>query len=162
MADYVQEVYKRMIERLSSTGVYRLDGGSVTEKEMQLYAKQIGGIYEKLAQMRDDCFVISMTPEGARRYCTLYGLPTRMKGEELATIVRRRLAVTNRDFTPEGVARCMASGGLGVTLSEDFAAGKVTVTVNTDMDVFGTREEKEAFMRECLPCHVVPVFVWNV
>ncbi len=162
MTEYSQKAYQRMIGRLNSTGIYRLDGGSLTEKEMRLYAQRIGEVYEKLGQMRDNCFVISMTPEGAERYCALYGLPKTMREEDLATVVRRRLAVTNQDFTPEGVVRCMASGGLGVTLAENFTEGKVTVTVNTDMNAFGTQEEKEAFMRQCLPCHVVPVFVWKV
>lgn len=162
MTEYAKAAYQRMIARLNSTGIYRLDGDSLTEKEFQLYAQRIGEAYEKLAQMRDNCFVTSMTEEGAERYCALYGLPKTMKKEDLAIIVRRRLAVTNQDFTPEGVVRCIASGGLGVTLSENFTEGKVTVTVNTDMGAFGSREEKEAFMRECLPCHVVPVFVWNV
>lgn len=160
--DYSDGAYGRMVRLLGSVGIYRLDGTTAVEKELRLYADRIGELYALIDQLAGNCFVDSVTQEGFLRYVALYALPANISREKLQTLVRRRLAVNDRDFTAEGVRRCMASGGFEVELAEDFQAGSVTVTVRSDLGAFGTLEEKEAFLRECLPCHLNAVFVWEL
>lgn len=151
---------KRMLQLLKSTGIYRLDGKSAVEKEIAAYAVLFDSLETELKRLADDCFADTMTFDGVSAYRRLYQMPETLTEPELKALIQKRIAVTNRDFTPEGVRRCMASGGFDVELEENFDSGEVRVTILSDQGAFGAKSEKEAFLQECLPCHAKGVFIW--
>lgn len=152
--------YERMIRLLKATGLYRLDQNSAVEKELWLYAVYFGILEDQIKRLTDNCFVDSITRDGFDRYRELYSLPEGIKQSELRDIVRKRLAITNRDFTPAGVQRCMESGGFDVELTEYFQYERITIRVLESTGAFGTQEEKEAFLTQCLPCQQHASFLW--
>lgn len=153
--------YVRMLRHLRSTGLYRLDGSTRTEIELQCYAKMLDNAQKRIDLIGSNRFPEMMTSDVCWRWQVIYSLPKRFYIRDTRELVALRESVTNRDFTRAGVLRCMASGGFTAQLTENFSTGEVTVKVTDDRNVFETQEEKENFLRGCLPCHVKPVFVWN-
>lgn len=152
---------ERMKALLAPSGIYRLEEGSGTAIELGLYAVWLDALEQELENLIDNCFLDSITRSGFDNYRTLYGLPEGLDWQPLRELVKKRLAITNRDFTPGGVKRCMAAGGFDVQLTEDFASNRVTVRILSDAGAFGTRAESEAFLRRCIPFGVGSIFLWG-
>lgn len=153
--------YERMYALLRSTGLYRLDGDSAVEIELRRYAHYLDELEERIARLPDAAFAETADEAGLAAWRRMLSLSESIGAEELREVVRHRLAISNRDFTIEGVKRCMSSGGFTVELTEDFANDTVTVEIRSDLGLFGSKAEKEAFLQRCLPCHVQGVFIWQ-
>lgn len=150
---------ERMLALLAQTNLYNLEKTSATTIEFKQYGFYFDNISAEIDMLLDNCFVETISPAGYDSYMKLYSLPEDIDWDLMADIVNRRLAITNRDFTPDGVKRCLASGGLEVTLTEDFAANKVTVKILSDADIFGSIDARNEFIKTCIPCHVGVVVV---
>ncbi len=149
----------RMLSLLGQTHLYNLSENSAIRIEFKQYAYFFDNIWVEIDALLDNCFVETISPAGYDSYMKLYSLPESIDWDLMKEIVNKRLAITNRDFTIEGVKRCLASGGLNVTLTEDFAKNKVTIKILSDAKIFGGVEEKNAFIESCIPCHVEVVIV---
>ena len=160
LADFREGARQRMLTQLKSTGLYRLDGSTVVEKELRIYSDFLGELEYEIRKLADNCFLDTLDRDGILALRRLYALPAGMSAADLKEIAQLRAGITNRDFTREGVLRCMAAGGFQAEIMENFTQGTVTVTIRSDKGAFGTREEAEAFLRGCLPFHLVPDFVW--
>lgn len=152
--------YERMHALLRSTGLYRLDGNSATDIELKRYAHYLDILESNIKVLPEDAFADTFQGDGYYAWLELLALPEGTSWATLRKIVQLRLGINNRDFTKAGVKRCMASGGFTVNLTEDFANDIVTVEILEDKKLFGTKTEKEEFLRSCLPCHVQGVFIW--
>ena len=152
---------ERMRAQLKPTGLYRLDGKSRVEAELKQYAVYLDQFDSDIARLPDNAFLDTVSVDGLDAWQRLFALPRHIYWEDMRRVAAARLAITNRDFTKEGVRRCMASGGFAVELTEDFSNGLVTVEIVGDKGIFGTKAEKEAFLQGCLPCHARGVFIWN-
>ncbi len=152
--------YERMRQALSPLGLYRLDGTSMVETKLRLIGSYMDILETHIGKLPNNYFVENMDTTGLKAYRTLYCLPSGLSKARVAELVKKRMAITNRDFTKEGVLRCIESGGLTVELTERPASGEVEIKIKTDLKTFGTQKEKEDFIRSCLPCHVKPVFIW--
>lgn len=146
---------------LKSTGLYRLDGTTAVEVELERYAFYFDQLESMITQLSKDAFVETMGATGFDAWQRLLALPQDISWDSLQEIASCRLAISNRDFTPDGVKRCMAAGGFSVELTENFTDDTVTVRILDDQEAFGSQAEKEAFLQSCLPCHVKGVFVWS-
>ncbi|MFZ2537912.1 MAG: hypothetical protein WAX04_03310 [Oscillospiraceae bacterium] len=150
---------QRMLTLLGQTHLYNLSEMSSTKIEFEQYACYFDNIAVEIDALLGNCFVETISPAGYDSYMKLYSLPESIDWDLMKEIVNKRLAITNRDFTIEGVKRCLSSGGLNVTLTEDFVNNKVTIKVLSDAGIFGTNEEKIIFIKGCLPCHVEPIII---
>lgn len=147
----------RMLALLGQTHLYNLSESSAITIEFKQYANYFDYIEIEIEALLDNCFVETIGPAGFDSYVNLYSLPESMDWDLMKEIVNNRLAITNLDFTIDGVKRCLASGGLETTLTEDFENNTVTVHVISDAGVFGSEQEKIAFIKQCMPCHVEPI-----
>lgn len=73
--------------------------------------------------------------------------------------IQSRLAIAPGDYTTAGVKKCLAAAGLTAELTEDCAAGRITVTAedfaNPTSAVSDVLAQAESFM----PAHLAAVFV---
>ncbi len=152
--------YERMRQALSPLGLYRLDGTSMVETKLRLIGSYMDILETHIGKLPNNYFVENMDTNGLKAYRTLYCLPSSLSKARVAELVKKRMAITNQDFTKEGILRCIESGGLTVELTERPDSGEVEIKIKADLKTFGTQKEKEDFIRSCLPCHVKPVFVW--
>lgn len=145
---------ERMLLLLEQTHIYDTAITSPNAIELTEYSEQFENISSQLDILLDNCFVETISYEGYKIYMKLYSLPYDIDWDLMKNIVNRRLAITNRDFTIEGVKRCLLSGGLTVDLTENFEKNTVTVKILKDDEIFGSNGEREAFIKACMPCHV--------
>ncbi|MEG0693416.1 MAG: hypothetical protein RR444_10090 [Oscillospiraceae bacterium] len=150
---------ERMLALLSQTHLYDLRDSSATTIELKQHASYFDHLSTEIDILLNNCFVETISPAGYRSYMKLYSLPEEIDWDLMKDIVNRRLAITNRDFTIEGVKRCLASGGLTVTLTENFLLNQVTISILSDSGILGAMEEKVAFIKNCIPCHVEPIII---
>lgn len=158
--DYQEASRQRMLRLLKATGLYRLDGDSVTEKEIKIYAQLFGQMEYAIHTLTNNCFLETLDSSGVLAVRRLYGLPASMSRVNLQELARLRMGITNRDFTKEGVLRCLAAGGFQATLTENFTQKAITVTIQSDKGAFGTRTEAEDYIKACLPYPLTPTIVW--
>ena len=67
--------YERMHALLKSTGLYRLDGTTAVEIELQRYAFYFDQLEAMIAQLLEDAFVETMGPTGFDAWQKLLALP---------------------------------------------------------------------------------------
>lgn len=152
--------YERMRQVLSPMGIYRLDKVSMIETKLRLIGAYLDIVENKIGKLSDSYFVDTSGIDGLKAYRAMYCMPTSLAKARVIEMVQKRMSITNRDFTKQGVLRCIESGGFQAQLTERPASGEVEIKIIADYKAFGTQAEKEAFIRSCLPCHVKPVFVW--
>lgn len=146
--------YQRMQERMKTLEIYRLDGTSLTDYELQSYSNYLETINSRIQALFASCFVDDITYNNCTSLIKLFALPEDIGLEDLRRIIKARMSINNRDFTVAGINKCLEAGGFTATYTEDFASRSVIVTVKSDMNLFATNEEKRDYIKQCMPCHL--------
>lgn len=153
--------YERMRSELKKLGIYRLDGKSIVDVELLNYAHYIDQLNLYAESIFEESFIINLGSKNYVKYLKLYSLPEAMPLEQLKSTVLKRMAITNSDFTKAGILKCIEAGGFNATIAEGFETGTVKITINQDLGFYASKAEKENYIKQCLPCHVKPIFIWN-
>lgn len=146
--------YSRMRETLKPIGLYKLDGTTLLDCELQSYAWYFDIMHERIEQMFTELFIDSVTSRTIARFANLYALPPSVSIALLQEIVGRRNKISNLDFTIDGVKRCLAAGGITATLTENFTTNTVSVAITEDKGIFTDKAQRNEFIRQVMPCHV--------
>ncbi len=151
--------YERMVRELKKLKIYKLDGNSIMDAELYCYGLYIDMLSEQIESLFDSCFIININPVSSDKYIKLYSLPQSLSAIELKDIVLKRMAISNSDFTKDGVIRCIEAGGLKVSIAEALEMGIVKITILEDLGLFITKQEKEDYIKQCLPCHLKAIII---
>lgn len=154
--------YDKMISDLKKIKLYDLTPYSRAESDLFVCAECIDLLERKMNALFNSCLATDISNVSYKQYCRLFSLPETLTLQDLNKIVLKRMAITNQDFTKAGIQKCLEAMGFKATLTESLATGVVKITIHEDIGLYATKEEKEAHIKECLPCHVIPTFVWNV
>lgn len=153
----VSASHERMLTLLAQTHLYDLTPNSRTWTEFKQYAPYFDYWYNRLDDLLKNIFVSTVSNDYFAAYRKLFNIPNGVTPNDAKQIISARLAVTNLDFTVEGVKRCLASGGIEAELTENFVTNKVTVKILSDKNVFGNAEIRAEFIQSCMPCQVEAV-----
>ncbi len=154
--------YDKIISDLKRTKLYNLTPKSKTESDLYVCARYIDFFENEINNLFNSCLAADISNVSYTKFCRLFSLPERLSLSNLNKIVLKRMAITNQDFTKAGIQKCLEALGFKAILTESLATGVVKITIHEDMGLYATNEEKEAQIKSCLPCHVIPIFVWNV
>lgn len=109
-----------------------------------------------------DCFLDAVESPKGEVFENLFGLPAtkfplteekRAEREYKIELMKKRLKIKNCDFNQDAILEQLKTGGLNVSLQEDFTNRKIKVTVLEDRGYCETDEDKVAFIKQILPCH---------
>lgn len=153
--------YQRLVGNLAGLNLYRLDGNSLIDAELKAYGALLDDVYAKIAELFESSFVEQLSGIGLKNYIKLFGVSEALSDATVQDLVLKRFALTNKDFTKDGIGRCLQAGGFTTTLVETPNSKAVKVTITADKNFFTTKAEKEAYIKSCMPCHVVPTIVWE-
>lgn len=154
--------FNRIIDELKKTKLFNLSENSKAGADIYIFIDCLKVLNERIDLLFDSCFLSDINPVSHNRYCKLFSLSEVISLKTLKEVVLRRMAITNKDFTKEGVKKCLKAIGFEATLVEATQTGIVKVSITKDMELYNTIEEKEQHIKECMPCHVTPVIVWYV
>ena len=161
--------FQRMCAQLKPTGLYRLDGSTLVEAELQAYAAVLDELLGELEQLLEEGF-LDVT-EGAyfAGYEILFGLPVTLNNREenpqavrleKLQLMKLRLGIRNTDFYPQAIREQLKLGGMTAELTEQPQSRQVAVKLTADKNYYATKQEKERFIRRVMPCHVQPVITF--
>lgn len=154
--------FNRIIDELKKTKLYNLSENSIAAADIYIFIKYLNKLNEKIDILFDSCFISDINPVSHNRYCKLFSLPEIISLPTLKEVVSSRMEITNKDFTKEGVRKCLKAIGFEAILTEGSQAGIVKISITKDIGLYNTLEEKEQHIKECMPCHVTPIILWNV
>lgn len=153
--------YENMISLLSPLHLYQLTTPNTANAELPIIADYLEIINEEINQLFECCFFDKISARNHNQYCQLFALSKLLTSDTICEIIRQRLSITNRDFTKQGIRKCLSAGGFEVSFAEAFASNIVKITIHSDKGIFYTKEEKEAYILSCLPCHLTAIIVWD-
>ena len=148
---------QRIATLLKATGVYRMDGSTLIDAEMEGYAFILERILEDVQTLQDGIFFDNPNSRYCEYYEQLFGLPVSrvyIEGPDLesrkANIVamKRRLAINGRSFDDKGLKEALKSFGLTVTFQPD--GGELAITILEDLHYLETEEERDNLFEELL------------
>lgn len=154
--------FERMISQLKPIWLYRLDGNSLVEAELQAYGVIMDQLSKDIYQNLKEAFLDEVDATSAERFERLFGLPKtefplteerRKEREKKIKMMKDRLKIQNCDFTIDRLKDAVSTGGLKVEFEEDFENKAITVAVIEDENMFSTKEEKIEFIKKLMPCH---------
>lgn len=146
--------YQRMTDQLKPLNLYNLSGGTLIDLELKEYGKYIDSTESAITKLFSSFFLESITYISGTNLINLYSLPMNISNSEIISVVKKRMKISNTDFTHAGVLLCLDAGGFECTLSENFTTRTVTVTAKIVKNYFATNTDRTNYIKSCLPCHV--------
>lgn len=150
----------RMVEALRPLGLYRLENGSLVDRELAAYEAAFAVAEELLAEIRRQAFVQTAEGEALSRHEKLVGLAPRpeLDDETRRTLVLYRLGVAPLDFTLEGMRGSIRAAGMEAELDEDFSGEALTVRCAEMIDPSLDLDRLKAGVQTVLPAHLLTEF----
>lgn len=147
--------YDSMKKRLTSTGLYSLDGTTVADTELQAFAAGLDPVRDGLDALQKESFVAD-----AEDYGLLYREQACGIAPETETARRREVllalgAVTPNSGTKAGLERLFAALGLSVSITED-TAGKM-LTARFLAEPACGRGAAQKLLEKFMPAHLTAV-----
>lgn len=152
--------YNRIIARLKPLNLYKLDGTTLMDYELECYAFHFDMLRELIDDLFKSCFIDNINYQSGDQLIKLFKLPEGITLPELKKVIKGRMSISNSDFTIDGVKRCLETGGFTANIEENFATNTITVHIISDRNLFSDPEQKRDFIKQCIPCHLNLVIVF--
>ncbi len=154
--------FQSIFALLKACKIYSLHDNSLVLAEMRAYALALDALYDKAQTLLDDGYYDSLLGAYSHKFEALYGfrvtnLASATAQEEASAIIaliKKRLAITNSDFTVEGIAKCIDSLGIGFTYTENPLSKYIEIQLIGDMHKHHHSSlDLQAMVRALLPYH---------
>lgn len=121
------DAYDSMKARLLETGLYRLDGSTLADCELQSYAAGLDPVYGALRELQKESFVETAEGYGLENREKIFGLASPGGTEARRKAVLAMGAVLPDGFTKKGMEESLAGLGLNVSIEELSGERKLAV-----------------------------------
>ncbi len=140
---------KRIYDQLNLLNLYDLSADKPLAILIDYFCRALDLMLENSNKIFDTVFIENQV--GLKKYCNLMAIPMNKTASEVNEIYKRRLAISNNDFTVEGIKKSLLAGGFIADLTEDFSTNTITVNAKEEIKLFYTKEQKEEYIKSCLP-----------
>ncbi|MEG0894291.1 MAG: hypothetical protein RSE93_01140 [Oscillospiraceae bacterium] len=143
---------KNIYDQLKLINLYDLSSDKPLAILIDYFCRALDLMLENANKIFDTIFIENQV--GLKKYCNLMAIPMNKTVSEVKEIYKRRLAISNNDFTVEGIKKSLLTGGFLADIIEDFSTNTITVNAKEEIKLFYTKEQKEWYIKNCLPFFV--------
>jgi hypothetical protein len=152
--------YDSMKKCMLSTGLYRLDGSTLVDKELQAYAEVLDPLYEDIKTLQNESFVSTASDYGLRYHELALGV----LWPEDETEGRRRIIYALGSVGAHGCSKAafeklLADLGIEAELAEDVADRKLTISVKKEP--INSPRDWEEIVERFVPAHIETVWDYS-
>jgi uncharacterized protein YmfQ (DUF2313 family) len=152
--------YDSMKKCMLPTGLYRLDGTTLVDKELQAYAEVLDPLYEDIKTLQNESFTATASDYGLRYHELALGViwPAVTEEERRKTIFALG-SVRAGGCSKAAFEKLLADLGITAELTEDAAARKLTISVKKEP--LSDKEAWEQVVGRFVPAHIETVWDYS-
>lgn len=144
-----------MRQKLQPMGLYNLDEDSLVSEELEVYAKALDEVTNRLVDLERECFL--QTAEGvglSRKEQVLGRVRNDLPRETRAQMLLFRSAVSEADFSKGSVESALKAAGVHGEIFENPNDESLVVNCLEVLDETTTEENLATAVAEFLPAHL--------
>jgi hypothetical protein len=152
--------YDSMKKCMLPTGLYRLDGSTLVDKELQAYAEVLDPLYEDIKNLRNESFVPTAADYGLRYHELALGvLWPEDEVEDRRRIIYALGSVGAHGCSRAAFEKLLADLGIEAELTEDVADRKLTIHVKKEP--INYPKDWEEVVERFVPAHIETVWDYS-
>lgn len=145
--------YERMKKALAATGLYKLDGTTAVDRELQAYAEGLDRARQALEELQAESFVATSAGYGLSLREEAFRAAAPAAGTEQRRAALLGLGAAGPGaFAKQALEKTLAAAGLSVEIVENPPAGPLTVRF-LEEPACG-RERAQKILEKFMPAHL--------
>lgn len=150
-------------QMLRPLGIYKLDGNTLVDFELEAYAEGLNIINEALDTLEREAFIITAETYGITNREIICGKIkiSRLLNERRDMLMYRN-SISSKDFTKTGIQRALVSVGLQSSINENLDGESIYINCFSIIDDLWSNSEIEAAAEKFLPAHLIVEFDYRI